>query len=443
MSEAELPTGWAKRSLGEVVDVRTSNVDKKTVRGEIPVRLCNYMDVYANDYVRADLPFMEATATRPEIDRFGLEVGDVIITKDSETPDDIGIPTVVDETVENLVCGYHLALLKPDRAAVEPLYLSKFLSTDRVSSHFLARANGSTRYGLTQDSIHSVPLLVPPLPTQRRIAEVLRTVDEVIEWTEKRLEKQQAIKQGLLHDLFTRGLTPEGKLRPSPTDRPDLYQDSPLGPIPKEWEVRRIREIGAVKGGKRVPLGESFADGPTPHPYLRVVDMKDWGIDDAELEYLESRVARMIARYTISSDDLYITIAGTLGMVGRVPPHLDGAQLTENAAKICELDLQEVSPDFLCGFMNSHGFQRQVWAEIGTGGGVPKLALFRIAAMSLPVPALDEQQAIGERIQVSINEAVELQAELAKLRHLKSALMQDLLTGRVSAAAIDLEAIAS
>ena len=86
---------WRVAPLREIADIRVSNVDKKSTPGDAPVRLCNYMDVYANDYIRADLPFMEATATAAEIQRFGVQQGDVMITKDSETPDDIGIPAVV------------------------------------------------------------------------------------------------------------------------------------------------------------------------------------------------------------------------------------------------------------------------------------------------------------------------------------------------------------
>src|SRR5216683_1568212 len=112
-AETGLPKDWRRVSLRSVAEVRFSNVDKKTSPGELPVRLCNYMDVYANDYIVSGMPFMHASATKSEIARFRLQQGDVIITKDSETPDDIGIPAVVDDAAENLVCGYHLALIRP------------------------------------------------------------------------------------------------------------------------------------------------------------------------------------------------------------------------------------------------------------------------------------------------------------------------------------------
>jgi type I restriction enzyme S subunit len=105
---------WPTKKLYEIAHVRISNVDKKTNGNEKPVKLCNYMDVYSNEYITDILNFMEATASTTEIERFGLNDGDVVITKDSETPDDIGIPAVVTEKIEGLVCGYHLALIRPD-----------------------------------------------------------------------------------------------------------------------------------------------------------------------------------------------------------------------------------------------------------------------------------------------------------------------------------------
>ncbi len=124
---ARPPAGWKEVPLRAVADTKFSNVDKLTKAGERPVRLCNYTDVYNNDYITQDIEFMEATTAQPEIDKFRLQVGDVIITKDSETPYDIGIPARVDYAADDLVCGYHLALLRPNQEVVDPDYLSKQL----------------------------------------------------------------------------------------------------------------------------------------------------------------------------------------------------------------------------------------------------------------------------------------------------------------------------
>ncbi|MHB1955494.1 MAG: restriction endonuclease subunit S [Sulfobacillus sp.] len=231
---------WTSVALANIADIRFSNVDKKTIHGETPVRLCNYMDVYRNDYITSNLPFMEASATHAEFERFKIEDGDVIVTKDSETPDDIGIPAVAVEDIANLVCGYHLALIKPHRETIDPIYLAKQLSSKAIAARFAQLASGSTRYGLSSSAIASTSVPLAPLAQQRRIAEILLTLDEAIAQTEALMAKHQQIREGLMHDLFTRGVTPDGRLRPTREQAPDLYKDSPLGWIPSEWEVDMI-----------------------------------------------------------------------------------------------------------------------------------------------------------------------------------------------------------
>src|ERR1700674_915348 len=107
----ELPLGWREEPLGGVAAVRVSNVDKKSRPFEIPVRLCNYLDVYGEQYLDSSHPYMVATATPSEVTRFGLRAGDVLVTKDSETPDDIGVAAVMDAAPADLVCGYPLAIV--------------------------------------------------------------------------------------------------------------------------------------------------------------------------------------------------------------------------------------------------------------------------------------------------------------------------------------------
>ena len=105
----EIPAHWNVRRLKTIASVRMSNVDKKTVEGQTPVKLCNYVDVYYNDFITAGLKFMNATATPEQVRRFMLRADDVLITKDSESWNDIAVPAVVVEDLSNVLCGYHLA----------------------------------------------------------------------------------------------------------------------------------------------------------------------------------------------------------------------------------------------------------------------------------------------------------------------------------------------
>lgn len=164
---------WPEQRLGRVARLRVSNVDKLTRDGERPVRLCNYVDVYKNAAITGDLDFMQATASAAQLASFRLAVGDTVFTKDSETAEDIGVPAYVAEPIDNLVCGYHLAIATPDRSAVDPRFLFWAMSSARLRQQWTALASGITRVGLRADDMTKASVPVPPLDEQRRIADFL------------------------------------------------------------------------------------------------------------------------------------------------------------------------------------------------------------------------------------------------------------------------------
>ncbi len=159
--------------LRNVAQILTSNVDKVIKTDEHPVRLCNYVDAYKNNFIHGDMPFKVGTATAAEIKRFRVQVDDVIITKDSETPDDIGVPSLVKSTARDLICGYHLSILRADRRRMFGPFLYWHLLSKKSQEDFRNAANGVTRFGLTIGGIKSVPINLPDLATQRRIADFL------------------------------------------------------------------------------------------------------------------------------------------------------------------------------------------------------------------------------------------------------------------------------
>ena len=194
---------WREVKLKALAKILVSNVDKKTLPGEKPIRLCNYTDVYYNEYITDSLSFMKATAKAQEIEKFKLLPGDVIITKDSETPEDIAVPAVVSEALNGVICGYHLAIIRPQQELANGLFLSKLLSIPSVRHYFFSLANGATRFGLTTDAIVNAKLLVPTLPEQRRIGEVLQTLDRRIENQTKQRDALRQQKTALMQQLLT------------------------------------------------------------------------------------------------------------------------------------------------------------------------------------------------------------------------------------------------
>ena len=161
-AEEDINNKWRKVVLGDVVTLQLSSVDKKSKANEHAVRLCNYMDVYSNNFIRRDMDFMSATATDREISNCSLLSGDVIITKDSEKHDDIGVPALVREDIPDLVCGYHLAILRPDTSELDGVYLFYALTADDAQRQFHSYANGITRFGLRKADIGLVEIPLPP-----------------------------------------------------------------------------------------------------------------------------------------------------------------------------------------------------------------------------------------------------------------------------------------
>lgn len=180
-SIGDVPEHWRVFRIRNVCKLLVSNVDKNSIDDEIPVRLCNYVDVYKNDRITGRIAFMRATATQDEIDRFRPRVGDVIITKDSEDWRDIGVPALVAYEAPDLVCGYHLALMRPRSDLVRGAYLFRVLQSQPVAYQFQVSANGVTRYGLSHGAIKGVSIPLPPMEEQDAIVRVLNHVDRLIE----------------------------------------------------------------------------------------------------------------------------------------------------------------------------------------------------------------------------------------------------------------------
>ena len=232
----ELPPGWKLEKLKFFANVRNSNVDKSISEDEEPVRLCNYTDVYYNDRITPDLHFMEGSATEAEIERFQLKRGQVIITKDSEEWDDIGIPALVTEGMPEVVCGYHLSVFEPS-TELDGGFLAWLCRAEPLNDQFKLAANGVTRFGLGQYPMKNAFIVLPSLDTQRRIARFLdektARIDGLIEKKRELLDRLAEKRQALITRAVTKGLDPSAPMKPSGIDW--------LGDIPAHWEVKRLR----------------------------------------------------------------------------------------------------------------------------------------------------------------------------------------------------------
>ncbi len=201
----EMPAHWEIKKLKYIAKILPSNVDKHIYPDEIQVRLCNYTDVYYNDYITVDTVLKKGSCKEREFAKFVLRKGDVIITKDSETPDDIGVPTYVKDDLENVVCGYHLTMIKPLSCRGE--YIFRFIQSNRARRYFELESNGITRYGLGKASIENLLLPIPPDSEQRQIADFLnkktQQIDELITTEQQKIERLKEYRQSLISETVT------------------------------------------------------------------------------------------------------------------------------------------------------------------------------------------------------------------------------------------------
>lgn len=192
---------WITNRLDSLVTMIVSSVDKKSYPEETPIRLCNYTDVYYNDRITRDLKFMRATASDAEIEKYSIKQHDVIITKDSEAAGDIAKPAVVAQDMPGVLCGYHLAILRPRN--VDSDFLSQLLRLPQTRKQICRIANGVTRFGLSQRSLSALELLCPEDVEQERIAAVLNAGDRVVRILEEKLFVLRRLKNGLMQNLLT------------------------------------------------------------------------------------------------------------------------------------------------------------------------------------------------------------------------------------------------
>src|SRR5690606_6773021 len=305
----EIPTHWEVKRLKYIAEARPSNIDKKSKEGETEVFLCNYLDVYNNDFITAELPFMRSTASFTQIEKFSLREGDVIATKDSESPDDIGIAALVKQDLGNVVCGYHLTHIKP--RTISGGYLFRQFQSDYVRSTFEVLANGITRYALGVDDFNSLKVIVPLSTEQTAIAAYLdrktAEIDELIESKRRLLELYEEEKTAIINQAVTRGINPDAPMKDSGIDW--------LGEVPAHWEVKKVKNLlkkkkGALKTGpfgSQLKTSDLVPDGPYKVYNQRHV-LNNW-FHDGEDRIDEAKFANL-REFLVENDDILFTSRG-------------------------------------------------------------------------------------------------------------------------------------
>ncbi|REJ07747.1 restriction endonuclease subunit S [Halobacillus trueperi] len=389
---------WDTKKLNEVTDI---------VMGQSPASSdCNEDGVGLPFYQgNADFGYINPTPTRfCDKPKKVAEKGNILISVRAPVGDlnilqetaaiGRGVSGISVKSINRDFLFYYLQYMKPKWARLQ---------------------QGSTFTAINKGDLANLDVPYPKHFEQQKIAAILSSVDEAIEKTEQIISQTGRVKQGLMQQLLTKGIGHTN------------FKETTVGEIPESWDVVELQNIAKVTGGKRLPKGVSLVDYDTGHPYIRVADLGEEGINMESIQFVPYEVATKITRYRIYKGELYISVAGTLGKVGEVPPELDGANLTENADRLSEISCDK---DYLKYVLKSSIVQRYINRE-QTLNAQPKLALTRIKKFIIPLPPKDEQMKIAEIISSFELKLINETEKSNKLKNLKKGLMQQLLTGKV------------
>lgn len=242
-----------KYKLSDIAKIEISGVDKKTKEGEQPVRLCNFVDVYHNWAITHSLydDFMLASAKEAEIAKCSIHKGQVAITKDSETRDDIGIATYIADDFTDVLLGYHCALITPNEKILDGKYLNAFMHTSYIQKYFENNASGSgQRYTLSNDTISNIPVLLPSLEEQHKIGAILSNIDRKIELNKAINDNLEAMAKQLYDYWFVQFDFPNEEGKPYKSSGGEMVWNEKLKrEIPKGWKIMPLNNWLDIKSG--------------------------------------------------------------------------------------------------------------------------------------------------------------------------------------------------
>ena len=421
----KIPMHWNVRRLKTIANVQASNVDKKSVDGQEAVRLCNYVDVYYNERITADIEFMPATATPEQVRYFSLRIGDVLITKDSESWTDIAVPAVVTEDLPNVLCGYHLALVRP-APDCEGAFLARAFSAIGPRDQFRVAANGITRFGLGGDAIRTGLFATPPAQEQRTIAAFLdretARIDALVAKKERLIELLLEQRTALITRAVTRGLNPNVPMKASGVEW--------LGEIPAHWNVERIKWVARMESGHTPDkkIASYWQGGDIPW-----VSLADTG-QLREVDYIADTAVRTTAD-GIAHSSAHILPPGTVvfsrdATIGVCAITRVGMAVSQHfIGWVCT---ERINPEYLLFVLRS---MTEELERVTMGATVRTIGMPDVRRLMTPIPPLREQQTIVNHVRKCRSEVdglvSKIQDAIDRLNEFRAALVSAAVTGKI------------
>ena len=426
----KIPEHWKVKRLKFSSKIELSSVDRHLNNDEEQVLICHYPHVYNNEKITRTTQLDKGTCTVTELEKFRLKKDDVIITKDSESPDDIGVPVFVVEDMEKSVCGYHLAQVTSDKKQLLGNFLFRFLETNISKAYFEINSHGVTRFGLGKDSIGSLFIIQPSICEQEQVSKFLDretfNIDSQIRNNKKLIELLKEKRQAIINQAITKGIDSKVPMKDSGIEW--------IGKIPKHWKINKIKFTSYVKG--RIGWQGLRSDEFTKEgPYLVTgTEFKDGKVDWKNCYHVEPWRYEQDPYIQVKNDDVLITKDGTIGKIALVE-NIPGPTTLNSGVMVIRQLHNSYLPKFMYWILQSEQFTQYV-EYVKTGSTIKHLyqETFENLIFSHP-ESLDEQKQISHFIEIEISKVdsltLKIEYQIKKLEEFRQSLISSAVTGKI------------
>lgn len=326
-----------------------------------------------------------------------------------------------------------VAILRCDTNILIPKYFYHFSGSDYFQRQLVIRSNSTAQAGLYLGELEKIEVAIPPLPEQQKIAKILDTVEKAIALTQTHINKLKLAKAGLLHDLLTKGIDEHGELR-NPKRNPEQFKDSPLGKIPKDWEITTLGNMLERSGGfiQTGPFGSQLHAHEYVNsgvPVIMPQDIINGLISTKQIEYISSKKARSLKRHIVQINDIIFARRGDLNRCVAIGER-ESNWFCGTGCMLARIPKQEINGYWLAEIYR-HGYSQKQIQSKAVGSTMVNLNSTLLNSLIIAKPSIEEQTAICKEIAIQQQQILIKQTRLEKLKLLKLGLMSDLLTGKV------------
>lgn len=417
-----------KQKLGDIATVEISGVDKKTKDGEQEIRLCNFVDVYYNWAITTTQHdgFMFATARPNEISKFQLKKGQVALTKDSETRDDIGVPTYIADDFDDVILGYHCALITPNKDILDGRYLNALLHTDYAKKYFACNASGSgQRYALSVEALNSFPVPMIPLRNQERIGEIFSALDKKIELNRRINQNLEAMAKQLYDYWFVQFDFPNENGRPYKSFGGKMvWNEKQRKYIPEYWEVKSLSNWLEIKSG--FPFKSETYKPIGRYKIITIKNVQDGELVTSGCDYVNDIPSRAKDYISLQIGDRLISLTGNCGRLCVVCE--ENLLLNQRVGLLC---CDAIYLEYFYNFLNS-GTMRTVIDNLANGAAQANLSPVELCKTDCFIPPIDILLSYNRKVNAIRKAIVQNNQEISQLAKQRDELLPLLMNGQVS-----------